>query len=240
MLRIFEGETMAVDSFGATRKVDRRAGRTIHFGGGRCADPLGVWSVEDGPALLAGIRARVAAVRHKRGCGCYLFISPTHEVFVVSEESPIGLDWCRDRVTWLVALYCPGKVEVKPAPGCLGPVVDFDLSGLEGDIAEHLGELAGRPAPVVEAPVIAPAPAPREVPPEARRDYASRMRLEGQTNWVIEGFGYRRVGVVMRAAKERGYTGSQHTLYLRLKAGDTTWERLLRPCRSGPHKEPVE
>lgn len=138
MLRIFEGaNAMTVDGSEDTRKVDRRAGRTIHFGGGKMAEPLGIWGPDTAEALLALITARVQALKAARSCGSVLFITPAREVYLLSEESPQALDWELHHTRWWVGVYCPKRVKLT-APHCLGEVVELDLSGLAEDIAEHL------------------------------------------------------------------------------------------------------
>lgn len=138
MNAILQGEHfMAVDDNRGERKVVQ--GRRVrHYHYQPMLEP--VTRVDVLADALPVIEAHIRLTRRKRTCGSFVFITPERDVFVLSEESNIAADWVLTKLPWLVGLYCQKKVKLQ-APYCLGEVVELDLEGLEGDIAEHLAQL---------------------------------------------------------------------------------------------------
>lgn len=129
---------MAVDDNSKARKVVQ--GRRVrHYNYQPMLKPM--TRVDVLANALPIIEAQIRLTRWKRTCGSFVFVSPQGDVYVISEESPLADEWVLSKLTWLVGLYCQKKVTLT-APYCLGEVVDLDLEGLAGDIAEHLEQLA--------------------------------------------------------------------------------------------------
>ena len=139
MNAILQGESfMAVDDNRGARKV-MQGRRVRHYNYQPMPEP--VTRADVLADALPVIEAHIRLTRRKRTCGSFVFISPERDVFVLSEESNIAADWVLTKLPWMVGLYCPKKVRIQ-VPAGLGEVVDLDLEGLEGDIAEHLAGLA--------------------------------------------------------------------------------------------------
>lgn len=139
MLAILRGEGfMSVDDAARRRKVARQHHQVTPVPLLTLHDP----GTPEFDADVDAVRQAVAAIRRKRTCGAYVYVTPDRRVHVLSEESAMAADWVLACVTYLVGLYCAQTVRLRNAPdGPLGPPVTLGLDQLGEDLAEHLHAL---------------------------------------------------------------------------------------------------
>lgn len=91
----------------APRRKQRPEGKAVGTAFHQQWEPVPVLTLD--PADLAlgldTLTEKIAAIRRARWCGAYLFVAPTLEAYVVSEEKPAALHWVRTKRQWLVGLY---------------------------------------------------------------------------------------------------------------------------------------
>ncbi len=84
------------------------------------------------------VLAKVKEVGRKggAGCGAYVFVDPSLQVYVLSEESSMALQWVKSRFGWLVGYYCV----TRPRDPRI-PVLKPTLDGITGDVLEQIGQV---------------------------------------------------------------------------------------------------
>lgn len=91
----------------APRRKQRPEGKAVGTAFHQQWEPVPVLTLDPdciGPSVDV-LAAKIASIRKARWCGAYLFIAPTLEAYVVSEEKPAALHWVRTKRQWLVGLY---------------------------------------------------------------------------------------------------------------------------------------
>lgn len=83
----------------------------------------------------AFVRAEVMASHRRWGAGAYLFVSPSLQVFVISELRSVAMPWLAEHTGWLVGFYVPCRPEGRRK------YVPVPLAVITDDLEQHLADL---------------------------------------------------------------------------------------------------
>lgn len=130
---------MSASTIGAQQGGALVRGRTANRPFRKTHEPTALCVVdpEDVAVAVNLIREAIRKTERSRGCGAYLYVSPTLRAFVVTEERQCAAEWINTHFAWLVGYYRTHRCADASIP-LLRPT----LEGIHEDLQDHLLDLA--------------------------------------------------------------------------------------------------